>query len=73
MGLVVELEATAPIPGLQDTGTGRNRVPSKPSGASRLTINVEQKPGHFRVRIEEQSIIFDSRNNLRTLRISGAA
>ena len=35
VGLVVELEASAPVLGLQDTGTDRNRVLCKPSGASR--------------------------------------
>ena len=32
------LEASAPVLGLQDTGTDRNRVLCKPSGASRPTI-----------------------------------
>ena len=47
VGLVVELEASAPILGLQDTGTDRNRVLCKPSGASRPTIRAEQKSGHI--------------------------
>ena len=47
VGLVVELEALAPVPGLQDTGSGGNRVLSTSSGASRLTIRAEQKSGHF--------------------------
>ena len=41
------LEASAPVLGLQDTGTDRNRVLCKPSGASRPTIRAEQKSGHF--------------------------
>lgn len=36
------LEASAPVLGLQDTGTDRNRVLCKPSGASRPTIRAEQ-------------------------------
>ena len=44
------LEATAPVPGLQDTGSGGNRVLSEPSGTSRLTVRAEQRSGHFRVR-----------------------
>ena len=50
VGLVVELEASAPVLGLQDTGTDRNRVLCKPSGASRPIIRViraEQKSGHI--------------------------
>lgn len=47
VGLVVELEASAPVLGLQDTGTDRNRVSCKPSGASRPTIRAEQKSGHI--------------------------
>ena len=50
VGLVVELEASAPVLGLQDTGTDRNRVLCKPSGASRPTIRAEQKSGHIRHR-----------------------
>ena len=41
------LEAPAPVPGLQDTRSGGNRVSCKPSGTSRLTIRAEQKSGHF--------------------------
>ncbi len=41
------LEASAPALGLQDTGTDRNRVLCKPSGASRPTIRAEQKSGHI--------------------------
>ena len=41
------LEAPAPAPGLQDTGSGGNRVLSTSSGTSRLTIRAEQKSGHF--------------------------
>ena len=48
VGLVVELEASPPVAGLQDIGTDRNRVSCKPSGTSRLTIKGEQKSGHFR-------------------------
>lgn len=44
------LEATAPVPGLQDTGSGGNRVLCEPSGTSRLTVRAEQRSGHFRVR-----------------------
>ena len=36
-------EASAPVLGLQDTGTDRNRVLCKPSGANRPTIRAEQK------------------------------
>ena len=42
------LEASAPVLGLQDTGTDRNRVLCKPSGASRPTIRAEQKSGHIK-------------------------
>ena len=41
------LEASAPALGPQDTGTDRNRVSCKPSGASRPTIRAEQKSGHI--------------------------
>ena len=41
------LEASAPVLGLQDTGTDRNRVLCEPSGASRPTIRAEQKSGHI--------------------------
>lgn len=41
------LEASAPVLGLQDTGTDRNWVLCKPSGASRPTIRAEQKSGHI--------------------------
>ena len=41
------LEAPAPVPGLQDTRSGGNRVLSTSSGTSRLTIRAEQKSGHF--------------------------
>lgn len=41
------LEASAPALGPQDTGTDRNRVLCKPSGASRPTIRAEQKSGHI--------------------------
>ena len=43
------LEASAPVLGLQDTGTDRNRVLCKPSGASRPTIRAEQKSGHIKL------------------------
>ena len=46
-GLMVGLEAAAPVLGLQDTGSGGNRVLRKTSGTSRLTIKGEQKSGHF--------------------------
>ena len=36
------LEATAPVPGLQDTGSGGNRVSYEPSGTSRLTVRAER-------------------------------
>lgn len=42
-------EPAAPILGLQDTGTDRNRVLREPSGASRPTIRAEQKTGHINV------------------------
>ena len=42
-------EPAAPVLGLQDTGTDRNRVLREPSGASRLTIRAEQKTGHINV------------------------
>ena len=41
------LEAPAPVPGLQDTRSGGNRVSSTSSGTSRPTIRTEQKSGHF--------------------------
>ena len=41
------LEAPAPVPGLQDTRSGGNRVLSTSSGTSRLAIRTEQKSGHF--------------------------
>lgn len=41
------LEASAPALGPQDTGTDRNWVSCKPSGASRPTIRAEQKSGHI--------------------------
>ena len=41
------LEASAPVLGLQDTGTDRNRVLCEPSGANRPTIRAEQKSGHI--------------------------
>ena len=41
------LEASAPALGPQDTGTDRNRVLCKPSGASRPTIRTE-KSGHIK-------------------------
>ena len=41
------LEAPAPVPGLQDTAGGGNRVLSTSSGTSRLTVRTEQKSGHF--------------------------
>ena len=40
-----------PVLGLQDTGTDRNRVLCKPSGASRPTIGAEQKSGHITMRV----------------------
>ena len=41
------LEESAPVLGPQDTGTDRNRVLCRPSGASRPTIGAEQKSGHI--------------------------
>lgn len=38
VGLVVELEASPPVAGLQDTAGGGNQVPSTSSGTSRLTV-----------------------------------
>ena len=40
-------EAPAPVLGPQDTGTDRNRVLCKPSGANRPTIRAEQKSVHI--------------------------
>ena len=57
VGLVVELEASAPVLGLQDTGTDRNRVLCKPSGASRPTIRAEQKSGHNRGRLTTKVLL----------------
>ena len=42
------LEAPAPVTGLQDAGSGGNRVLCKPSGESRLNIKAEQKSGHLK-------------------------
>ena len=36
------LEATAPVPGLQDTGSGGHRVSYEPRGTSRLTVRAER-------------------------------
>ena len=44
------LEAAAPVLGLQDTGSGGNRVLCEPSDASRLTIRAEQKNRPYPVR-----------------------
>ena len=41
-------QTAAPVLGLQDTGTDRNRVLCKPSGANRPTIRAEQKSGHIK-------------------------
>ena len=41
------LEAPAPVPGLQGTRSGGNRVLSTSSGTNRLTVRAEQKSGHF--------------------------
>lgn len=57
------LEASAPVLGLQDNGTDRNRVLCKPSGASRPTIRAEQKTGH----IIQFRYCSDSRRSLRVL------
>ena len=57
MGLVVELETAAPVHGLQDTGSGGNRVLYESSGASRLTIRAEQKPGHFSWNKEQDLVL----------------
>ena len=56
MGLVVELETAAPVPGPQDTGSGGNRVLYESSGASRLTIKAEQKPGHFMTEEQQNAL-----------------
>lgn len=48
VGLVAELEAPAPVPGLQDTAGDGSRVSSTSSGTSRPTIRTEQKSGHFK-------------------------
>ena len=42
-------ESSAPALGPQDTGTDRNRVSYKPSGASRPAIGTEQKSGHISI------------------------
>ena len=42
-------EPAAPVLGLQDTGTDRNRVLREPNGASRPIIRAEQKSGHINV------------------------
>lgn len=42
-------EPAAPVLGLQDTGTDRNRVLREPNGASRPAIRAEQKTGHINV------------------------
>ena len=44
---VVELEASPPVAGLQDTGTDRNRVLCRPSGTSRLIMKAEKKSVHI--------------------------
>ena len=41
------LEAPAPVPGLQGTRSGGNRVLSTSSGTNRLIVRAEQKSGHF--------------------------
>lgn len=48
-GFEAGAEPAAPVLGLQDTGTDRNRVLREPSGASRPTIRAEQKTGHINV------------------------
>lgn len=65
VGLVVELEASAPVLGLQDTGTDRNRVLCKPSGASRPTIRAEQKSGHIKAYSFAPFFLFTKYNYLR--------
>lgn len=52
------LEASAPVLGLQDTGTDRNRVSCKPSGASRPTIRAEQKSGHISLRHSANEVAY---------------
>ena len=42
VGLVVELETPPPVPGLQDTGTGRNRVLSTSGDTGCRTMRAEQ-------------------------------
>ena len=51
------LEAPAPVPGLQDTRSGGNRVSSTSSGTSRPTIRTEQKSGHFTMRLAAVDIL----------------
>ena len=55
VGLVVELEASPPVAGLQGTGTDRNRVLCRPSGTSRLIMKAEQNQ-FISVRIRQQYI-----------------
>ena len=57
VGLVVELETPPRQPGLQDTGTGRNRVLSTSGDTSRHTMRAEQKPGQF---IGKQHVVMKS-------------
>ena len=46
VGLVVELEAPLPITGLQDAGSGGNRVLCKSRDASRFTMKAEKIRSH---------------------------
>ena len=57
----MELETAAPVHGLQDTGSGGNRVLYESSGASRLTIRAEQKPGHFSWNKEQDLVLLRRR------------
>ena len=52
------LEAPAPVPGLQDTRSGGNRVSSTSSGTSRPTIRAEQKSGHSRIQFVSATLVF---------------
>ena len=54
------LEAPAPVPGLQDTRSGGNRVLSTSSGTSRPTVRAEQKSGHSRIQLVSATAGFGS-------------
>ncbi|MCH9277269.1 LPXTG cell wall anchor domain-containing protein, partial [Bifidobacterium amazonense] len=66
-----QLEATARLPGLQDTGTGRERVLSKADGTSRLIAETEQKSGHFSDTPEDKVTVFTFELNATKVDSSG--